>query len=143
MRRLLICAAVVLVAAAVSLTGADARSMASADTQIAQQATPAVVSISLWKVRDASKPGGSPRRVKVYGSGFIIDPSGIMVTNKHVIDGAINAQVVMSDGTPYPAKVLAVAANGRYRRPEDQRRPSATIPEMGRQRCAQGRGCGA
>lgn len=110
MRRLLICAAVVLVAAAVSLTGADARSMASADTQIAQQATPAVVSISLWKVRDASKPGGSPRRVKVYGSGFIIDPSGIIVTNKHVIDGAINAQVVMSDGTPYPAKVLAVAA---------------------------------
>lgn len=110
MRRMLICAAVAFVAATVSVTGADARSMASADTQIAQQATPAVVSISLWKVRDASKPGASPRRVKVYGSGFIIDPSGIIVTNKHVIDGAINAQVVLSDGTPYPAKVLAVAA---------------------------------
>jgi serine protease Do len=110
MRRLLICAAVAVAAAAGSLTRADARSMASADTQIAQQATPAVVSISLWKVRDAATPGGTPRRVKVYGSGFIIDPSGIIVTNKHVIDGAINAQVVMSDGTPYPAKVVAVAA---------------------------------
>ncbi|HTI83879.1 MAG TPA: trypsin-like peptidase domain-containing protein [Acetobacteraceae bacterium] len=111
MRRLLIRAAVAfLAAAAVPPTSADARSMASADAQIAQQATPAVVSISLWKVRDATKPGAAPRRVKVYGSGFIIDPSGIIVTNKHVIDGSINAQVVLSDGTPYPAKVLAAAA---------------------------------
>jgi serine protease Do len=110
MRRLLICAAAAFVAAAVPLMPASARQMESGEAQIAQKATPAVVSVSLWKVRDANTPGGKPRRVKVYGSGFIIDPSGIVVTNKHVIDGAINAQVVMSDGTPYRAKVLAVAA---------------------------------
>lgn len=109
MRRLLICAAVAFVAA-MQIATAGARSMDSADAGIAQQATPAVVSISLWKVRDGAKPGAAPRRVKVYGSGFIIDPSGIVVTNKHVIDGAINAQVLLSDGTPYTAKVLAVAA---------------------------------
>jgi serine protease Do len=110
MRRLLIYAVVAFVAAAFPLVSASARQMENADAQIAQQAIPAVVSVSLWKVRDASTPGGSPRRVKVYGSGFIIDPSGILVTNKHVIDGAINAQVVLSDGTPYHAEVLAVAA---------------------------------
>lgn len=110
MRRLLFCAAVAFVAAVTPMTPASARSMDSADARIAQNATPAVVSISLWKVRDATTPGGTPRRVKVYGSGFIIDPSGIVVTNKHVIDGAISAQVVLSDGTPYTAKVLAVAA---------------------------------
>jgi len=110
MRRLLICAAVAFVAAAIPLAPASARQMQSADAEIAQRATPAVVSVSLWKVRDANTPGSTPRRVKVYGSGFIVDPSGIVVTNKHVIDGAINAQVVLSDGTPYRAKVLAIAA---------------------------------
>ena len=110
MRHLLIYAAIVLATASAPVVPAWARSMESGDAQIAQQATPAVVNISLWKVREASTPGGSSRRVKVYGSGFIIDPSGIIVTNKHVVDGAINTKVILSDGNQYPAKVLGVAA---------------------------------
>ena len=29
-----------------------------------------------------------PRRVQSLGSGFVIDPSGILITNNHVIEGA-------------------------------------------------------
>src|ERR1700755_270435 len=77
MRWLLPYAAIALAIVSTPLAPAQARSMESGDAEIAQQATPAVVNISLWKVREAATPGGPPRRVKVYGSGFIIDPSGI------------------------------------------------------------------
>ena len=52
----------------------------------------------------------SKRRVKVFGWGFIIDPSGIVITNKHVVDGAISTKVILSDGNQFPAKVLGIAA---------------------------------
>ncbi len=41
------------------------------------------------------------------GSGFIIDPSGLAVTNNHVVTGAALVEVYFSgDPTPYRAKVL-------------------------------------
>jgi serine protease Do len=40
------------------------------------------------------------------GSGFIIDPSGIIVTNRHVIDHATQIQVALTDGTELPARVI-------------------------------------
>ena len=82
--------------------------MESGDAAAAQKATPAVVNISTWKLRQ--KDGDAPRRVKTYGSGFIIDPSGIIVTNKHVIDGALDIKVIFSDGDRVPARLVAVAA---------------------------------
>ncbi|WP_176085814.1 Do family serine endopeptidase [Martelella sp. HB161492] len=42
------------------------------------------------------------------GSGFIIDPSGIIVTNNHVIDGADSIEVTLADGTSMPATLLGV-----------------------------------
>ncbi|TPW33166.1 Do family serine endopeptidase [Martelella alba] len=42
------------------------------------------------------------------GSGFIIDPSGIIVTNNHVIDGATSIEVTLADGTSMPATLLGV-----------------------------------
>ena len=38
------------------------------------------------------------------GSGFIIDPSGYIVTNNHVVGTADSILVVLSDGTELPAK---------------------------------------
>ncbi len=38
------------------------------------------------------------------GSGFIIDPSGYIVTNNHVVGSADTIVVVLSDGTELPAK---------------------------------------
>ena len=40
------------------------------------------------------------------GSGFIIDPSGVIVTNNHVIQDATEVTVTLDDGTKLPAKVV-------------------------------------
>ncbi|MCQ8278394.1 trypsin-like peptidase domain-containing protein [Acetobacteraceae bacterium KSS8] len=40
------------------------------------------------------------------GSGFVIDPSGIIVTNNHVVGQADKITVSFSDGTELPAKLL-------------------------------------
>jgi serine protease Do len=40
------------------------------------------------------------------GSGFVIRPDGMIVTNAHVVSGTQKVSVMMRDGTTYPAKVL-------------------------------------
>jgi serine protease Do len=40
------------------------------------------------------------------GSGFIIDPSGYVLTNRHVIEGAERVTVTLSDGHRYKASVV-------------------------------------
>src|SRR5262245_48760833 len=40
-----------------------------------------------------------PRRVNSLGSGFVIDPSGIVVTNNHVISEVVAITVILNDGT--------------------------------------------
>ena len=47
-----------------------------------------------------------PRRVQSLGSGFVIDPSGIIVTNNHVIDGADEITANFNDGTKLKAKLI-------------------------------------
>jgi len=51
-------------------------------------------------------PDARPRRVQSLGSGFVIDPSGIIVTNNHVIDGADEITVNLNDGTKLPATLI-------------------------------------
>src|SRR3954467_2492788 len=40
------------------------------------------------------------------GSGFIIDPSGYLVTNNHVVGGADRIMVVRQDSSRHQAKVI-------------------------------------
>jgi serine protease Do len=47
-----------------------------------------------------------PRRVQSLGSGFVIDPSGIIVTNNHVIEGADEITANFADGIKLPATVI-------------------------------------
>lgn len=46
------------------------------------------------------------RRAQSLGSGFIIDKSGIIVTNNHVIAGADEIKVRLQDDTEFDAKIL-------------------------------------
>jgi serine protease Do len=47
-----------------------------------------------------------PHHIAALGSGFIIDPSGLIVTNQHVIEGADTITVTFNDGTSLPATVI-------------------------------------
>src|SRR4030095_17029308 len=51
-----------------------------------------------------------PQKVTSLGSGFIIDASGYVVTNNHVVDGAKDIEVTLTDGTVYPAKMIGTDA---------------------------------
>jgi serine protease Do len=42
---------------------------------------------------------GLPRKVSSLGSGFVVDPSGLVVTNNHVIEGADEIIINFVDGT--------------------------------------------
>ena len=44
-------------------------------------------------------PGEPARQFSSIGSGFIIDPSGLVVTNNHVIEGGNAIYVILADGT--------------------------------------------
>src|ERR1700722_8543989 len=101
--------AFVLIGAIHSGGSALGRSMDPGEAAILRQVAPAVVSISVWKMRPPDQQGEPSRRVKTYGSGFIVDPSGIVVTNQHVIDKAIDVKAVLSDGTRITAKVPAAS----------------------------------
>jgi serine protease Do len=49
----------------------------------------------------------APSRVNGMGTGIIIDPRGYIITNHHVIDDVQVIKVRLSDGSTYPAKVIA------------------------------------
>lgn len=90
---------------------------------IAKKVVPSVVSIAVTESAAAaaadqggdattedgtSLPKDGHQKVFGAGSGFIVDPSGIIVTNDHVVDGATKITVSLSDGTQLPAHVLGV-----------------------------------
>ena len=54
---------------------------------------------------DFNGPGMTPER-RGQGSGFIIDPNGIILTNNHVVDGADEVTVHLTDKREFKAKVI-------------------------------------
>ena len=51
-------------------------------------------------------PDLQPREATALGSGFVIDPTGYVVTNLHVIDGADEIRVILQDDTNLPAELI-------------------------------------
>lgn len=50
--------------------------------------------------------GDAPRIANSLGSGFIIDPSGTVVTNNHVIENGDEIEVTLTDGRTLPTTLL-------------------------------------
>ncbi|HET6184728.1 MAG TPA: trypsin-like peptidase domain-containing protein [Acetobacteraceae bacterium] len=46
------------------------------------------------------------RAVEARGSGFIINPDGLIVTNFHVVKDEARLEVTLADGSKYPAKIV-------------------------------------
>jgi serine protease Do len=76
---------------------------------LAESLKPAIVHV---RVRRAAATRGPERedqegeQRRSTGSGFIIDPEGVIVTNAHVVDGANSVQIRLFDGRRFLAKVL-------------------------------------
>ncbi len=97
---------------------------------VAARTAPAVVNVYAMKARPAANnpmfadpffrrffggPGGqggapglgAPERMqRSLGSGVIVDPSGIVVTNFHVIEGADEVRIAFNDKREYAAEIL-------------------------------------
>lgn len=55
-------------------------------------------------------PSGKYRVELFVGTGFVVDPSGVIVTNKHVIQNAAMIRVTFHDGTQVPAQLIAASS---------------------------------
>ncbi|HEY2132954.1 MAG TPA: trypsin-like peptidase domain-containing protein, partial [Acetobacteraceae bacterium] len=79
---------------------------------------PAVVNIFNTRFADASAQQGPsdpaapapPEPKRSLGSGFIIDPNGIIVTNAHVIKDADEISVTLQDNTTLRAAVIGASS---------------------------------
>ncbi|TAK15689.1 MAG: trypsin-like serine protease [Acidobacteria bacterium] len=84
------------IALAVSVTGASVAARVPPQLErVVAAARPAVVLVQV------TRAGGTG-----HGSGFIYEPSGYILTNHHVIEGATGISVTLSDGRQLPARVV-------------------------------------
>jgi S1-C subfamily serine protease len=77
--------------------------------EIYRRDAPAVVVITATQTQQVAPTPFSPgqqEQVRVLGSGFVIDRSGDIVTNDHVVANATAVRVGFSNNATYPAKVL-------------------------------------
>jgi serine protease Do len=66
--------------------------------------------------KNRRSPGGkgggnsdlAPHKTNSLGSGFIVDTSGVVVTNNHVIADADEINVIMNDGTKIKAEIIGI-----------------------------------
>jgi serine protease Do len=56
--------------------------------------------------RNLRPHGDQPQKLRALGSGFIIDPSGVVVTNNHVVGNATDISVTLQDGTILKGKLV-------------------------------------
>jgi Do/DeqQ family serine protease len=128
MTSLRICTAIfVMMAAMTQATAQDRRVPASpaevnlSYAPIVQRVQPAVVNVYAAKVVQNRNPllddpifrrffgGGGPQPEQMQrslGSGVMVDPSGLVVTNNHVIEGADQVKVSLSDKREFEAEIV-------------------------------------
>ena len=102
---------------------ADAARRRNEIVEVVQKVSPAVVFIGTESEEESPFRGrrsmmeeffGAPQqrqRQQGLGSGVIVDPNGIIITNDHVIRGASAIHVVLADGRELEAEVIGSDAN--------------------------------
>jgi serine protease Do len=99
-------------------------------TSVVAHAVPAIVNIWVAKLLPAGEAGDEPAddatdlpagnttdksggnyKVEFFvGTGFVVAPSGVIVTNKHVIQNAAMIRVTFHDGVQVPAQLIAASS---------------------------------
>ncbi|MEM7740286.1 MAG: trypsin-like peptidase domain-containing protein [Pseudomonadota bacterium] len=89
--------------AVVALVIAPARALVpDSFADLAENVLPSVVNVSAVAVG----PGSAASEPVALGSGFVVDQSGLVVTNNHVIENARNVVVIFDDGSQYQVELL-------------------------------------
>lgn len=121
LQQFLLAAAIVAAVAWTAVCPAIADDIGANQSELIRGLLPTVVNISVRKdeppaptppAADASAatPADPGANIKNYvGSGFIIDPSGLIVTNYHVVEYAFEITVTFSDGSRLPAKMQSAS----------------------------------
>lgn len=78
----------------------------SAVISAVQKVSPSVVSISFTS--QVQNLFGRVYEAKGGGTGFIVSQDGLIVTNRHVVQGQDKLQVITADGKSYDAKVMTI-----------------------------------
>lgn len=113
-----ICLALHLLVAATVSTSAFGAEMPTRDISgLVEKLLPSVVSIRSKTLTDKSPGGGAQRAsgagaaaqrrtVEEFGSGFVVDAAGYIVTNRHVVENAYEIVVELSNGTDLRATIV-------------------------------------
>ena len=105
-----------------SLAAADLGTRRDAVVEVVQKTSPAVVYIGTVQLVDGFRTRNpfqefyygereEKRAVEGLGSGVIVDASGLIVTNEHVIRGASEIHIVLADGRQVDAEVIGSDAD--------------------------------
>src|SRR5437588_13013027 len=70
----------------------------TAITDVVDRVGPAVVRIDVWHGRNATRAGS--------GSGVIVAPDGLVLTNSHVVGGAARVELMTTEGRVLAARVI-------------------------------------
>jgi serine protease Do len=107
LRPTLVAIAYVCAAAIAAVVSAEARTheaSSSAVPRIVARALPAMVSVTTRQIeRDQFN---QPVPTRGLGSGFVVDRDGYILTNNHVVEGAEEIKVTLSDGRPFRAALV-------------------------------------
>jgi serine protease Do len=104
------------VAAVAVASSAIAGERAQSTPDLIASLQPAVVNLSITKHTKTGDSGNvagqtSITERKAFSSGFFIDPTGVIVTNRHVIADATEIIATLHDGTRLTARMLSSAAH--------------------------------
>ncbi len=107
--KVLVCIAWIVLVSCLTCNRAIARDDATDDscsaplTSVFKQVSPAVVFISAVSINPYRM---SDRVEHIVGSGFIVDRSGLILTNSHVVFGRQLIDVTLDDGSTVPAQLI-------------------------------------